>query len=245
MGLGNAFLQDLLALKRDGQLNGVKRVAEMGDQQINDTLMTAPELPELYRLFGGAMPALTPVGAPTLKQGSPSSKIFWTSLGIERTAFDLIGDAVRLDLNRGRVPWRLRSRFDLVVNTGTTEHVANQANAFAVIHDLCSVGGIMYHELPAGGMIDHGLVSYEPKFFRFLAGWNGYEELFIRYYTHGKATTPPDLDSSWIKDEISVCVLRVALRKRRNTRFRVPMDTAYTPLLRRIAKAVRRRLAAH
>lgn len=247
MGLGNAFLQDLLALKRDGQLNSLKRVAELGDQQINDTLMAAPELPELCRLFGGHTPQLNPVGSRTLTESSPSSKLFWSSLGVERTAIDLVGDAVRIDLNRGRIPWRLRGYFDLVVNAGTTEHVANQANAFSVIHDLCKVGGIMYHELPAGGAIDHGLFSYEPKFFRLLAQANGYEELFIRYWTHGKAIIPPYLKSPRIRDEVTECALRVALRKRSPTKFRVPMDTSYkppTPILERIGNAVRRRLTA-
>ena len=80
-----------------------------------------------------------------------------------------------LDLNRDHVPYRLRSSFDLVVNAGTTEHVVNQDNAFRVMHDLTKVGGVMMHEVPAGGMLTHGVVSYNPQFFWLLCRDNNYE----------------------------------------------------------------------
>ncbi|HTH35920.1 MAG TPA: hypothetical protein VL976_16230 [Xanthobacteraceae bacterium] len=34
---------------------------------------------------------------------------------------------------------------------------------FRVMHHLVRVGGVIYHELPAGGLVDRGLVSYQPK----------------------------------------------------------------------------------
>jgi hypothetical protein len=57
----------------------------------------------------------------------------------------------------------MRDAFDLVINAGTTEHVSNQENAFRVIHDLTKRGGMMNHEVPAGGMIDHGFFSYQAE----------------------------------------------------------------------------------
>ena len=38
--------------------------------------------------------------------------------------------------------------FNLVTNFGTTEHVPDQYPCFKNIHDLCSVGGLMYHVVP-------------------------------------------------------------------------------------------------
>ena len=191
MGLGNVFLNDLIELKQKGALDGATRVMEIGAQQISDSLMIAPGLPEAYRLFGcTSPPVLTPVGTENFTKSAPSSAPFWSALGFARSAIDVEGDAIRIDLNRGKVPRRLRGAFDLVVNAGTTEHVANQMNAFRIIHHLVRVGGIMYHELPAGGLIDHGLVGYQPKFFNMLANFNGYEALYIRFTAWGPAKIP-------------------------------------------------------
>ena len=80
-----------------------------------------------------------------------------------------------LDLNNDRVPEKLLGAFDLVINAGTTEHLANQENAFRVIHDLTRRGGLMYHEVPGGSCTDHGFVAYQPKFFHRLMQQNDYQ----------------------------------------------------------------------
>jgi hypothetical protein len=46
MGLGLAFLRDIIALKRSGLLEGYERVVEIGAQQIDDRLIVSPELDE-------------------------------------------------------------------------------------------------------------------------------------------------------------------------------------------------------
>jgi SAM-dependent methyltransferase len=227
MGLGNVFLNDLIELKQKGALDGASRVMEIGAQQISDSLMIAPQLAEAYRLFGCAVPpVMTPVGEANFSKAAPSSAAFWAALGFERSAIDVEGDAIRLDLNRGAVPRRLRGAFDLVVNAGTTEHVANQMNAFRVIHHLVRVGGVMYHELPAGGLIDHGLVSYQPRFFNMLAKLNGYEALYVRYTAWGPSKIPDYLRKSnpYGGDSVVDCSLRVALRKLHGMPFVCPFD---------------------
>ena len=117
MGLGNVFLNDLIELKQKGALDGATRVMEIGAQQISDSLMIAPGLAEAYRLFGcTSPPVLTPVGTENFTKSAPSSAPFWTALGFQRSAIDVEGDAIRVDLNRGKVPRHLRGAFDLVVN---------------------------------------------------------------------------------------------------------------------------------
>jgi hypothetical protein len=113
-----------------------------------------------------------------------------------------------------------------VVNAGTTEHVANQMNAFRIIHHLVRVGGIMYHELPAGGLIDHGLVGYQPKFFNMLANFNGYEALYIRFTAWGPAKIPEYLrkQNPYGGDTVIDCSIRVALRKLHHLPFVCPFD---------------------
>jgi SAM-dependent methyltransferase len=80
-----------------------------------------------------------------------------------------------LDLNFDRLPERMRGVFDLVLNFGTTEHVFNQWNSFAQIHEAAKPGGVIYCQLPASGYLDHGYFCYTPVFFRDLAKANGYE----------------------------------------------------------------------
>jgi hypothetical protein len=96
MGLGNVFLNDLIELKQKGALDGATRVMEIGAQQISDSLMIAPGLPEAYRLFGcTSPPVLTPVGTENFTKSAPSSAPFWSALGFVRSAIDVEGDAIR------------------------------------------------------------------------------------------------------------------------------------------------------
>ena len=208
MGLGLGFLADLVTLKRSGALDGARRVVEIGSQQIADNMLEADELLiELYGLFGKPKAQLGSLSKDNFTDLAPPAEPFWTSLGFSYAAIDYNGhrNSTALDLNADNVPGNLRGQFDLVINTGTTEHVANQGNAFRVIHDLSAVGGLMYHEVPAGSW-DHGLINYGPKFFQFLQEQNDYEQVLYR----GRR----DIDMT----------IRSALRKRGKGDFVIPLD---------------------
>jgi hypothetical protein len=90
--------------------------------------------------------------------------------------------SIPLDLNYDQVPAQLRSKFGLVTNFGTTEHVCNQMNAFSIIHELAAPGAVMIHHLPAGGALNHGLVNYNATFFWHLARSNEYKWLYMDLY---------------------------------------------------------------
>lgn len=79
-----------------------------------------------------------------------------------------------LDLNFDSVPEKMLGHYDVVFNFGTTEHIFNQWNCFEFMHDALKVGGIVYHQLPASGYLDHGYYCYTPLFFREMAQANGY-----------------------------------------------------------------------
>jgi hypothetical protein len=206
MGLGFSFLQDLLTLQRSGALNG-QRLIEIGSQQLANAFLEADELlEEVYRAF--SRPRI-PLGAPNASSVAlaPSSREFWKSLGFEYTAIDFDGhrDSIAVDINREPAPEDLKGKFDLVINTGTTEHIVNQENAFRIIHDLACANGIMYHEVPAGDW-DHGLFNYTPKFFLLLHKFNDYRELLMRPRSNSDMT------------------IRVALQKRIEREFITPLD---------------------
>lgn len=80
--------------------------------------------------------------------------------------------ALRYDLNKPLPPL---GAFDLIINHGTAEHVFNIAQVFTSIHSACAIGGLMIHEAPFTGWIDHGFYCLQPTLFYDLAAVNGYE----------------------------------------------------------------------
>lgn len=99
-------------LKRIGALDGMRRVVEIGSQQLADSFLTnAKLLDELYTLFGACRVDLgRPCGEANFTRKAPPSRPFWTSFGFELTAIDYDGhrDSVALDLNVGETPPNLR-----------------------------------------------------------------------------------------------------------------------------------------
>jgi hypothetical protein len=79
-----------------------------------------------------------------------------------------------LDLNFDVVPKEMVGHYDVVFNFGTTEHIFNQWNCFEFMHDAVAVEGVIYHQLPASGYLDHGYYCYTPLFFQEMAEANGY-----------------------------------------------------------------------
>jgi SAM-dependent methyltransferase len=208
MGLRREFLEDLLTLKRLGALEGARRVIEIGSQQLDDSFLASTDLLDQARqIFGGAKVDLGSPSGANFARSAPPSRPFWRSIGFQYATIDLDTrhDAIPLDLNTDQVPQQLRRQFDLVINTGTTEHVANQAQAFRIIHDLTRKGGVMFHEVPAGSW-NHGLFNYTPKFFLMLHKQNDYQQVYMRERTEGDM------------------FIRVALRKRLNREFATPLD---------------------
>ena len=256
MGLSSNFVADLTELKKRAALDGISSVIEIGAQQLSNALLRSKEATDdLFRLYNRLSQAL---GSPNFQgainglehqpDDAPASRLFWESLGFTYSALDFDGhrDSIAIDLNRDFVPRRLRGSFDLAVNTGTTEHVANQDNAFRVIHDLVRPGGIMMHDLPAQGMMTHGLINYNPKFFWHLCRENRYEVLFLKVCSHPLNPVPANVLDSNIQfsghqhisiESIPDFTIRAALRKTSNHPFVTPLDippitkTTQTPSL--------------
>jgi hypothetical protein len=257
MGLGSGFLEDFIALKRCGALEGVRRVAEIGAQQLADTFLTDDKLlDELYGLFGAKRVDIgRPCGPENFTRKAPPSGPFWNSLGFELTTLDYDGhrDSIALDLNSGEVPENLRGAFDLVVNAGTTEHVANQSNCFRAIHDLVRKGGLMHHEVPVC-LIGHGLFNYSPKFFLQLMRENDYEPVMLRT-SFERAGLPPHrspipsfvhaMNRRWgrgVKLDVEALPelsITATLRKLYEQEFRLPLDLPRSFMVKRYIRRPR------
>jgi predicted O-methyltransferase YrrM len=111
-------------------------------------------------------------------------------LGIRYVSLDIFDgpNTIVVDLNSDPLPKDLHGCFDLVINSGTSEHIMNQFNIFRVIHDAAREGGQMFHVLPVSGHTDHGYVHYTSRFFFDLAGYNNYEIIELSYDSVNSST---------------------------------------------------------
>jgi hypothetical protein len=87
--------------------------------------------------------------------------------------------ALKLDLNE---PSALERQYDVIINTGTAEHIFNIGQVFKTMHGCTKPGGPMFHESPFTGWIDHGFYSLQPTLFFDLAAVNRYDLLGIFYF---------------------------------------------------------------
>jgi hypothetical protein len=197
MGMGSDTIVLLKALKEKGQLGDrAGTVMEIGRQQLANSFLAADiksELRALGAAYGASgLPDLSKPLPTRIAHGAlehqrsdaPDARAFWEWLGYRYAAIDVDNSpgVLELDLNFDDAPPQHRGRYDLVTNFGSTEHVANQMNAFKVIHDLTAVGGVMMHHVPCQGMFNHGFVSYHPKFFSLLAQSNRYQYVYLNVF---------------------------------------------------------------
>ncbi len=151
-------------------------------------------------------------------------------------------------------------QFDIVTNSGTGEHIFNQAQLFQSVHELTKPGGIMTHALPWTGWYNHGFYNFQPTVLYDLAAANGYTVLDMVlggagvaavFDMNGKerwdylitelATSP---DGTFMFDGMKVrlhhTVIAAALRKgTKETSFKIPNQGAYAKDIKKPAKKVR------
>ncbi len=88
------------------------------------------------------------------------------------------GGTILADLNHPLDPHP--GEFDLVTDVGTTEHVFNFAQAWATIHSLTKLGGLIFFEKPYQGYPDHGFYNLHKTLFVDIARANGYRVLELK-----------------------------------------------------------------
>ena len=125
-----------------------------------------------------------------------------SGVGFDYTAFDIFEapNTRLMDLNIHFVPSDLQSKFDLVTNYGTTEHVLNQMLAMRSVHDLAKPGGLIHHDLPFGGYYLHCYFKYNPGIFHDLATANGYRVIFQEISSGKWRQTPSALREKGFED---------------------------------------------
>jgi hypothetical protein len=248
MGLGYSDLELLIRLREEGHVPTAGAVIEIGAQQLANSFLEAEGALDRARdLFHVAQPCPLPQpgsrstgegGAELLPEEAPLASEFWAWLGFSYSSIDIDGTpgSIPLDLNCDSVPGDTLGKYQLVTNFGTTEHVANQLNAFKIIHDLAACSGVMIHHLPMQGMLNHGLVNYNPKFFWMLARSNGYRLVYMNvtagtsYYplpeniTASVSAFEPDIDVRRHAYRAADMGLVTVLQKVFDTPYVAPID---------------------
>lgn len=142
--------------------------------------------------------------------------------------------AWRCDLNAPLPPLGM---FDLIINHGTAEHVFDIAQVFRSIHDACKVGGLMVHESPFTGWLDHGFYCLQPTLFYDLAAANGYDVVSVDI----EEIVSKQMLPVWSRDKMTElltanaipnnAMLFVVLRKKAAAAFRIPLQGYYAQSL--------------
>lgn len=151
-----------------------------------------------------------------------------------RVAIDLdpaAPDCVRHNLNE-LVPECLHGA-DVVINTGTLEHVFDQRAVWQSCHDACKLGGLMVHALPLWGWLDHGFTNFNPTLVADLASENGYAVLCWLIYEiktgwYAPIECPADVAQHQARAAEHSAMMHVAFRKVSGEPFKVPMQGVYS-----------------
>ena len=123
-----------------------------------------------------------------LKYGEPADDFLKRFLGVrdlqalDHSAYE--GAAITHDLN-APLPAHLRERFDIVIDSGTLEHVFNLPTAIATCMQLVTRGGTLFASSPANNMCGHGFYQLSPEFFfRLFKNANGFSLARLVLVTH-------------------------------------------------------------
>lgn len=131
--------------------------------------------------------------------GARTGKAYYTRLGVEHTSLDFNGKdgAVPLDLSVEIDKPEWAGHFDIITNSGTTEHVEPfeaQYTCFKNLHAWLKPGGIAVHIVPAVEGLEttdrwtrHCNNYYSAAFFEMLARENDYELVASTVINHLRA----------------------------------------------------------
>jgi hypothetical protein len=165
MGLIFRQLEMLAAAKRRGV--PMKIVLTIGRQSL---FLHPPELRILQKRFGIALP--------NYRWGEFADRFLTDCLGIEQ--LDVMdyssyeGANILHDLSRP-VPGDLKSKYDIVIEAGTLEHIFNFPVAIANLMSLVKVGGMLNVSAVANNLCGHGFYQFSPELiFRVFTPENGF-----------------------------------------------------------------------
>lgn len=184
MGLARGAITLLVRENRQFPFSG--RIGTLGRQ----TLRIGPEKLRALMAAEGLEP-----GAIDERTEVDDSWLFRT-LGFD--AFESIdysdyeGATHIFDLNEPTLPDELKDRYDVVLDSGTLEHIFHVPNALRHMVEMTKVGGRIVLQVPSSNHIDHGFYMFSPTLFfdYFSANKFEIERMYVIRYS-------PDPEVSW------------------------------------------------
>ncbi len=143
--------------------------------------------PELAALADAFRPDLRNQIA-DLRSGEPADRFLSRFLDVRDLRAldhsDYEGAALTHDLNQP-LPATLHEQFDVVIDSGTLEHVFNLPVAIASCMQLVKRGGTLFLSSPANNMCGHGFYQFSPElWFRLFKNVNGFTLTRLALVTH-------------------------------------------------------------
>jgi SAM-dependent methyltransferase len=174
MGTSSWILDKICGLYDEGHFRMPAAIADIGCMQLSHR--TNESVRKFAAYFG--QPADEKMLA-TFDHYSYMGDLY-RAAGFDYVSLDIVEApyVFHFDLNNDQVPDSLKDKYDIVINTGTTEHVLNQLNTWKAIHDLAKPGGLVYSLFLMNGFGPHGLIRYCNRFVDLLAAANKYEIIF-------------------------------------------------------------------
>jgi SAM-dependent methyltransferase len=206
------------------------RICELGDQTIQVSRETADAMYAFAPELGGHLE--------TRLGGTMHVRDVFLAAGFDYVSIDVNeeGGARFVDLNYWPNEAASLGTFDVVTNFGTTEHVANQASAFATIHHLMAPGGVAIHQVPIVHFLNHAFVNLTPRFLLSLATLNDYTVLSASTESHclDRLVTfhyGPDIlfmqgMREMLRESTLATLAFIVLRKHSDTPYIPPLDVA-------------------
>lgn len=159
-------------------------------------------------------------------------------------------DALKCDLNQPITAAQLDAhhRYDVAYNHGTAEHIFNIAQVFRTMHDATQAGGLLIHESPFTGWVDHGFYCLQPTLFWDVAAANDYKMEFVGVEhlasrTWFEVESREQLLEMKQRDQLpDNAMLFVVMRKQLPQEFKIPQQGIYAGNVSRQAQAAWREL---
>lgn len=177
MGLNWQSVKWLAWLARGGVNYG--ETLTLGRQNL---YMNAQELGEVLGKCGYPSGEIGRFLAPKPEYAEPLFELFGARRVDSMDASSYEKATILHDLNQP-LPERLRSRFDLVIDGGTLEHVFNFAEGMRSAMSMVKVGGSFVAHQVFNNMVGHGFYCFGPEvFYRALSEENGFVVKNVRIY---------------------------------------------------------------
>lgn len=167
MGIPKGTAGLLLHESRSRPFQG--RILTLGRQHI---YVTERELRAVAAKFGVGLsnaPVVLHRDPLLAKRGYLADDSFFQLLGfdqVERADVSDYEDVDHLiDLNSGELPESLCEKFDVILDTGTLEHVFHVPNALRAMNQAVKPGGRVIHLNPTANMVEHGFYCFSPTFY--------------------------------------------------------------------------------